>query len=184
MRNLALPIVLTFAIIGACGDPIHDGAVKQMGNETSGVPVGQYHRAGQACVVCHQDSGPANQVFTVAGTVFAQPNTLVGVDQAEVRMTDSAGTKYIAKTNCVGNFFVTPDQWNPQFPILVRVAKGGTARTMQTPIGREGSCGFCHHKQIYQEDQFTVMPHVYLFGGDEPGGPSADCPVNPDLGGG
>jgi len=175
-------LAIGLAASSGCSDPVHDGAVAAQGKETTGVPVGEFHRAGQPCVVCHEEHGPAsNSVFTVAGTVFAGPDKFVGVDGALVQMTDSGSSKKEVKTNCVGNFFVTPDVWNPKFPILVRVVKGTATRTMKTPIGREPSCGNCHALVINDQNQFGSMPHVYLFGGDDPSGP-AMCPVSPDLG--
>jgi hypothetical protein len=182
MRRLLLALAGAAAL--ACSDPVHDGAVAAQGKETTGVPVGELHRAGQVCVVCHEEHGPASgSVFTVAGTIFAGPDKLVGVDAAEVEMTDSSGnSKYTAHTNCVGNFFVRPEQWNPHFPILVRVAKGSAHRSMRSVIGREPSCTACHVTVITDENQFGSMPHVYLFAGDDPSGLAKDCPVGPDLG--
>jgi hypothetical protein len=178
-----LGAVLVVAVIVACGmDPIHDGAVASQGKETTGVPIGELHRAGQPCAVCHSDSGPASTVFSVAGTIFASATGTVGVDAATVQMTDSKGSKFEKQTNCVGNFFVAPTEWDPAFPILVRVAKGAAKRSMKTPIGREPSCGNCHVRVIDDENQYGSMPHIFLFAGDDPAGPSKDCPVNPDLG--
>ena len=179
--------VVGLASFAACGaDPIHDGSVAAQGKETTGVPIGEFHRAGQVCVACHEEHGPASSsIFSVAGTIFAGPNGTVGVDGAEVRMVDSKGSKFIAKkTNCVGNFFVKKTDWDPAFPILVRVAKGAASRSMKTAIGREPSCGNCHVRVVDtgSNAQFGEMPHVYLFGGDDPAGPAKDCPVNPDLG--
>ena len=183
MRAGQLAIPLALAALCACSDPVHDGAVAAQGKETTGVPIGEFHRAGQPCVVCHEDHGPASDaVFTVAGTIFAGTDKWVGVDGAFVEMTDSGSSKYIAKTNCVGNFFVRPSDWNPKFPILVRVAKGSAKRSMRTPIGRETSCNNCHVTVINDENQFGSMPHINLFGGDDPNGVAKDCPVNPDLG--
>ncbi len=177
-------VVLVIAALAACGlDPIHDGAVAAQGKETTGVPIGPFHRAGQPCVVCHEDHGPAsNVVFSVAGTIFAGPTGTVGVDGATVQMTDSKGSKFEKATNCVGNFFVKPSEWDPAFPILVRVSKGAAKRSMKTPIGREPSCGNCHVTIINDTNQFGSMAHIYLFAGDDPAGPAKDCPVNPDLG--
>jgi len=178
-----LAVVLAIAAVAACGmDPIHDGAVAEQGKETTGVPIGEFHRAGQPCVVCHADSGPASTVFSVAGTVFAGPNNTVGVGGATVQMTDAKGSKFEKTTNCVGNFFVKPSDWDPAFPILVRVAKGAAKRSMKTPIGREPSCGNCHVRVIDDDNRFGSMPHIYLFGDVDPQGPAKDCPVNPDLG--
>jgi hypothetical protein len=182
-RVTSLVVTMGLAAAFACSDPVHDGAIAAQGKETTGVPIGEFHRAGQPCTVCHEEHGPAsNSVFTVAGTIFAGPDKLVGVDSADVEMTDSGGTPYTAHTNCVGNFFVKPEQWNPKFPVLVRVAKGSAKRSMRTPIGREATCNNCHVTVINDENQFGSMPHVYLFGGDDPSGPSKDCIVNPDLG--
>jgi hypothetical protein len=174
---------LALATATACSDPVHDGAIAAQGKETTGVPIGEYHRAGQPCVVCHEEHGTAsNAVFTVAGTVFAGPDKLVGVDGANIEMTDSGQTSWTAHTNCVGNFSVKPEQWNPKFPILVRVSKGANRRSMKTPIGREPSCSNCHPNVLTDLTQFGSVPHVYLFSSDDPSGPAPDCPVNPDLG--
>lgn len=166
----------------SCSDPILDGGVEAQGNETANIPQGQYHRAGQPCTVCHQKGGPASGApFVVAGTVFAQPARQVGVGSAEVRMTDAEGTKYVAKTNCVGNFFVKPEEWNPHFPILVEISKNNVRRSMRSPIGREGSCGGCHAFELTPRDPFSQLGHIYLYAADEPGSPegAADCEVDP-----
>jgi hypothetical protein len=97
-------------------------------------------------------------------------------------MTDSGTSRFTATTKCNGNFFVRPSEWNPQFPILVRVTKGGAQRSMKTPIGREPSCGNCHVNVINDENRFGSMAHIYLFAGADPNGPSTTCGVNPDLG--
>jgi hypothetical protein len=172
-------VVIAAAV--SCSDPVLDDAVKALGNETANVPKGPYHRAGQPCGVCHQPGGPAQSPFTVAGTVFAQPLRQVGVEGAEVRMTDAEETKFIAKTNCVGNFFVRPSEWNPKFPILVAIGKNKVQRVMSGPIGREPSCAKCHSSALPPADPFSQAGHIYLYGADEPGSPqgAADCPVDP-----
>lgn len=179
-RGAALAVYVASSL--SCSDPVLDGAEEAQGNETSGIDKGEFHRAGSACVTCHREGGAASDSpFTIAGTVFAQPLRQVGVDSAEVRMTDADGTKYLAKTNCVGNFFVKPSDWVPKFPILVEVAKGGVRRSMRSPIGREPSCAVCHTPEIPPPDPFSQLGHIYLYSGDEPGSPNglADCPVDP-----
>jgi len=167
----------------ACSDPIPDRFVERQGDEVPGYPVGEFHRPGQACLACHVENGSADSVFSVGGTIFSGPQTLVGVEGAEVQMTDSVGTTFIARTNCVGNFFVKPDEWLPRFPILVRVKKGITAVQMKSPIGRDGSCASCHQarEQTLAETR-SSMPHIQLFGGEEPTGAAATdggvCPVD------
>ena len=122
--------------------------------------------------------------FTVAGTIFASATRQVGVDGAEIRMTDADGTQHTTKTNCVGNFFVKPNEWVPKFPVLVAVAKGGTRRSMQSVIGRDGSCAHCHSLNVEKSATGAAVDpkkvaQVYLFGGDEPSAPNGalDCPA-------
>ena len=178
-------LMVTAALVASfwsCADPVLSDAVSAQGAETSGVEKGEYHRAGQPCATCHQEGGPASSFpFTVAGTVFAQPLRQVGVEGAEVRMTDADGTTHIAKTNCVGNFMVTAEKWSPKFPILVEISKGNVRRSMRSAIGRDASCSGCHSTEIEVADPFAQLGHVYLFGTDEPASPegAADCPVDP-----
>lgn len=164
-------------------NPVHADEVDRLGDERDGVPQGEYHRAGQPCLTCHGFFGPSDTEFVVAGTVFAggDPKRQIGLERAEVRLTDSGGTKWIARTNCVGNFFVKPSDWQPQFPILVEVGKGGTRRAMKSTIGRDGSCATCHTAEsgaTYQQ-----VGQVFLYSGDDPGAPegATDCPVSPKL---
>ena len=182
LTKLLTAVVAVCAAASCSSDPALSDAVDALGNETEGIEKGPYHRAGQACTTCHQGGGPAADFpFTVAGTVFAQPLRQVGVEAAEVRMTDADGTKYIAKTNCSGNFFVTAAEWDPKFPILVEVAKGGVRRSMKGPIGRNPSCALCHSFDLPVKDKTSMVSHIYLFSADEPGSPegAADCPVDP-----
>jgi cytochrome c553 len=149
-----LPIALaTFAAIAACNmDPVHDQQVSALGGEAAGYPQGQYHRAGQPCVVCHGPEGPAKEQFSIAGTVFFGPaannNNPVGVGNVTVEMEDDAQSRFSVVTNCVGNFWVKPSDWSPQFPVLVSIAgqPEGTmlTRSMMSHIGRDPSCASCH----------------------------------------
>jgi hypothetical protein len=176
-------LVTSVLIAASCNpDPVLDDVVSAQGKETSGISTGEFHRAGQKCTACHVEGGPAsNSPFSIAGTIFAQPAREVGVGAAEVRMTDAEGTKFIAKTNCVGNFFVKPSEWDPHFPVLVEVAKGNVRRAMKSIIGRESSCAGCHSFDITPANPLSQVGHVYVFGGDEPGLPNgaADCPADP-----
>lgn len=189
-------IVPRLVILGlvSCSDPVRDGRLKALGDELANVPVGEFHRAGQACVTCHTKDGPAsNAVFSIAGTIFAQPGSVTGVDNVTVAFTDSAGSQFTTKTNCVGNFFVKPNEWDPAFPVLVRIYKGDRSKTMQGQIGRERSCAFCHRDPFQVADQYrdTVLNpqyssvgHIYLLSAaDPPPAPATNCPVNPTLGG-
>src|SRR4029077_12530710 len=104
----------------------------------------------------------SDKPFSIAGTVFAQPNRLVGVSGVEISLIDSDHTSPpgTVKTNCVGNFFIEPtgdNGWSPHFPVSVGIAHG-VARKMQTVIGRAGSCGECHAAGIAPDDPDTQVP--------------------------
>ena len=71
-RGSTVLFVTLLATFLSCADPVLSNAVNAQGNETSGIAKGAYHRAGQPCVTCHQEGGPAsNFPYTVAGTIFS-----------------------------------------------------------------------------------------------------------------
>jgi mono/diheme cytochrome c family protein len=180
--SLRAAVVAGALAASSCTDPVLDQTVEDQGKETARIEKGEFHRAGQRCTACHQEGGEAGDApFTLAGTVFAQPNRQVGVGAVEVRLTDSDGTKHTAKTNCVGNFFVKASEWTPKFPILVEIAKNGVRRSMRSPIGRETACAGCHTLASPPADPFSQLGHVYLYATDEPNAPNGDdkCPVDP-----
>lgn len=173
--------VCTYA--AACGvscelthaDPVHESEVEALGPEKPGIPQGPLHRAGQPCMVCHSPEGPANTVFSFAGTVFAAPAMVgattgapvTGVENAAVGIRDSTGAPFLALTNCVGNFYVAPDKYSPVFPVLVSVSKGKNAVFMNSQITRETSCAGCHARAVSD----TSPGQVYLSTSDVP----TDC---------
>jgi len=183
MRSIArigvfLTVIASAAVAASCVDPVHQQQIDALGPESDGVPEGEFHRAGQPCTVCHQDSGPAKTTFAVAGTVFYGPNKLVGAENVNVEMIDSLGSNFVAVTNCVGNFYVPPDVWNPAFPILVQLQGPGSTLRMKSQISREGSCAGCHHDPAGSDSP----GHVHL-SNTEPANPFIDqnCPVGPEL---
>jgi hypothetical protein len=144
-RVIALAIVsMAATVTGSCVDPVHDQEVDALGPETSGIPEGPFHRAGQPCLVCHGGIGPAKTKFGIAGTVFAGPVCKQGVNNAEVLLIDSIHTPEQLTTNCVGNFYFPDDPSFPTFPVAAWVAVPPTLRQMTSHIAREGSCGKCH----------------------------------------
>jgi hypothetical protein len=170
-------VVASGALALGCQDPIHDGGVSQLGKDSHALGNNEFHWAGKPCLVCHDGTGPASTTFSVAGTVFSQAATFVGINGVDVDMTDSNGSVHTVTTDCVGNFFVLPSDWTPHFPILARITKLGVTQTMISPIGREGSCGHCHATQV--QDPFSQVTHVYL-GADDTSPPST-CGADPDL---
>lgn len=178
------PFVAVVVSIAACvvDDPVHERRVEELGGETMGGP-SAFHRAGQPCTVCHRADGPAKSDFSMAGTIFAGKDTLVGVENALVQLVDAKGTSptFPVTTNCVGNFFVSRAAWDPKFPVQVRITKGEATRPMKSAIHRAGSCAECHEAKSPPSDALTKAPAVFLFDGEEPGGPSRACPVDPDV---
>jgi hypothetical protein len=189
---LVLPMAA--AVVAACdADPVHTAAVNALGPEVSGIPKGEYHRAGQPCVTCHGGEGPASTVFTIAGTVFYgpanNPNTPpIGVGNASVLLEDDSTSEppIPVTTNCVGNFYLKPSDWpgHPEFPVLVTV-QGQPENTnlevsMQSHIGRDGSCSDCHQYPT-NLNYFQTPGLVHLSPTDDPNfqGTDPNCPVNP-----
>jgi hypothetical protein len=160
-------------------DPVHDDQVANLPGEVPGIPIGEYHRAGQQCTLCHGPEGPANTEFSMAGTVFDAKDSLVGVGNVQVLLVDSLGSSPptgSVVTNCVGNFYVTPDQWTPAFPVLVGLQSGATSTAMLTQISRATSCAQCHADPA----STSAIGHVYIDVSVNPMEESA-CPVSPNA---
>ena len=178
-RTLLLPVPLlaALALAAACNaDPVHTTAVNALGPEVAGFPTGEFHRAGQPCLLCHGGEGPASSQFVVAGTVFFGPASTsppVGVGNVNVTLEDDTQSQFTVQTNCVGNFVVRPGDWpgHPQFPMLVTIS--GMPQTqqltlsMKSHIGRAGSCADCHQ---YPTDQnyFMTPGLIYMSAMDDP----------------
>lgn len=140
-----------FLALGAVGllascsaDPFMDDAISHLGGERPGVEPGPLHRPGQPCLVCHGGDGPGDTEFSLAGTVYQNEGSRVPLADAYVRFIDSAGRKYRTATNCAGNFFVMRGEYEPEFPVWVKMEFGGATQAMGSPIYREGSCAACH----------------------------------------
>jgi len=162
LRPLAwLALAAASAILGGCGNPAVDARIEALGEETPGGP-SENHRPGQPCVLCHSLYGGAEPEMSIAGTLYATPDMVQDpnsgalvppppVANATVILYDSFGDRREAKTNCVGNFYITSD-WQPIFPLYTEVEydlpgsnpaqKKRTA--MSSYIQREGSCNTCH----------------------------------------
>lgn len=197
-RRLLLPVPLlaAAALAAACNtDPVHTTAVNALGPEVAGIPKGEFHRAGQPCLLCHGGDGPASSQFVVAGTVFFGPaNTSppVGVGNVNVTLEDDTQSQFTVQTNCVGNFVVRPGDWpgHPQFPMLVTIS--GQPQTqqlvlsMKSHVGRAGSCADCHQ---YPTDQnyFMTPGLIYMQAQDDPkyqgDQTCAVSPIPPGFGG-
>jgi hypothetical protein len=148
------------AAIAGCQDATHDMEVAALGGENPSVPQGPLHRPGQPCLVCHGGSGPASQVFSVAGTVYLyEADTNQAGVGATVQLEDATGSAWHLTTNSAGNFFVLASDWTPTYPMSVpSVSQGSNMQFMSTLDNRAGSCASCHGLQPGPE---SVGP-VYL----------------------
>ena len=129
-----------------CGDPVADAAVSALGPEAADVPPGPKHRPGQPCVVCHGPSGDAKPAFSLAGTLYREKGNPVVLGHADVTVTDAGGRKFVARSNCAGNFYVASDQFAPVAPFWVSVSYLAETIDMESPVYREGSCAACHRE--------------------------------------
>jgi hypothetical protein len=141
----------TLATLLAC-DPVYDDAMTALGPEAPGVRRGPLHRPGQPCLLCHDGAIGDPQRFTVAGTVYETPGALSPAVGATVALLDAnAVAPFTLFTNNAGNFYATPSQYNPTFPIRVTVTgPNGQMALMQTliegngQVAPNGSCASCH----------------------------------------
>jgi hypothetical protein len=190
---LSLPAAL---LLAACGNPVLDGKIAALGGEVTGVQPSEYHRPGQPCLDCHGVYGGASPRMSIAGTIFAAPieKLPTPVEDVNIVITDAFGSKNGAsptqppppkKTNCVGNFFFSTDDFDPGFPLEAKIecpmAPGSmntNARYMSSRVSREGSCGTCH------QGARTQGSPGWIFCVDDPAqspfkGPGKDCPGVP-----
>ena len=135
------------AVVAVAGcDPVHDDAVAALGGEAPGVPRGPLHRPGQPCLLCHDGAVGDPPALSVAGTLFLDANGLVPVSGAAVILQDADGvTSNAATTNEAGNFYFSPDEFLPRYPLQVNsITVGAVAIAMHSHIGGNGSCAGCH----------------------------------------
>jgi hypothetical protein len=170
-RALALLVVMLVATSSAsCFDPVHAREVEALGGEVNGVGPGRLHRPGQPCRVCHGGDGPGSPEFTFAGTVYLYRDEQEAAEKATVVISEAkpGGKSISLGTNEAGNFYVTKDEFDPEFPVLVEIRDArilevpAGVKSMVTPIGRNGGCGFCHANNYAEADPKRLMPHLYL----------------------
>jgi hypothetical protein len=142
-------------ILGDACDPVHDDAKAALGPETPGVNKGPMHRPGQPCLVCHDGAMGDPPRFTIAGTVFETQGERVAADGAIVSLVDAKGSGTQLTTNAAGNFYATPSQYDPAFPLQVTVqGPGGPTAHMETLIEGNGTvepnggCASCHFDPV------------------------------------
>ena len=160
MRRL-LPVLASLlvavATLAAC-DPVHQDATAALGGEAAGVRKGPLHRPGQPCIVCHDGAIGNPPQFSVAGTILQTDVGPSPAENAAVSLTDSAGKSFTATTKGAGNFYVTPTEFTPTYPMKVAVTYAGVTVKMTSVVGRDGSCANCHADPAGP----TSAGHVYI----------------------
>lgn len=136
-------VIVGLGVIGSgCVDPLREEAIWALGEEAQGIAPGPLHRAGQPCLVCHD--GGVSTPFSVAGTIQLTIDGDKPAVSALVQFADGLGTKHVVATNCAGNFFVRPGDFDPIWPLWVRIESEGWTQEMESPVNLEGSCASCH----------------------------------------
>lgn len=144
MKTLWLIPFLAAAAVAAC-DPVHSSQVDAIPPDPSGQRNGPLHRAGQRCGLCHDGALGNPPGFSVAGTIYVDDQATQAASGATVNLTDATGATYATSTNEVGNFYIRPQEFTPQYPMTVSVNYQGTDVKMSSVIGRGGSCAQCHY---------------------------------------
>jgi mono/diheme cytochrome c family protein len=125
---------------------------------------------GQDCMQCHapKDSIPgatgqaADRTWTVAGTVFADPQARLdaGLEDAEILVTDDAGTALTLLSNEAGNFY-TGETLVPPLHVQVQFGAHRMRMVESPPLGF--SCNACHTANPVAVGSFTTPAPGELF---------------------
>ncbi len=144
-----LVALAALASVAAC-DPVRADAINALGPEAPGVRRGPLHRPGQPCLYCHDGALGDPQRFTIAGTVFETPSATFAAAGVVVSLVDAKGSAIDLRTNAAGNFYTTPGQYDPTFPIQATIQAGSQVVRMQTliegngTVEPNGACATCH----------------------------------------
>jgi hypothetical protein len=159
----SLALLASWAALVGCADPVHDDVVRSLGPEDPNVPQGPLHRAGQPCLACHGELGPASSAFSIGGTVYAAAGQTQPALSAAVQIEDVRGNHFTVVTNSAGNFFAARNAFVPRYPIRmsVRSGDGQTIQQMLSLSARNGACADCHLDPASP----TSPGHVYVSGG-------------------
>jgi len=152
-------LFFSLCLLSACAaDPLRERKLADLGGETPGIPVGPLHRAGQPCGECHGPEGPADSDFALSGTLYEAPIDLAPVENATIRFIDWTGYQYRTTSNGAGNFFVRRENYDPIWPLWVKIERSDKTVEMRSAIFRETSCGACHADPASP----STAGHIYL----------------------
>lgn len=166
-RGLVILDCWLFACCCACSDPVRDARITALGPETAGVAAGALHRPGQPCLACHDGQGDGPEHFTVAGTIYEALGVDASAPAVSIELVDARGERFQTVSNCAGNFYVTPAELDPVYPLWTSLTLGDYRIDMQSVIGRDGSCASCHAPQASQ----SATDPIYLYAIPDPDSP-------------
>jgi hypothetical protein len=167
LKSLAIVVVVSAAFAVAiggtsgCTDPVRDAEIEALGPEAPGESPGPEHRAGQPCLHCHSKGGPAEaHPFAIAGTIYetsawdSKPASNITVQFVDANGASPRSEPPVS--NDVGNFWLPVEDWpGMAFPLRVGLYDDPgkpPIQVMNSLIGREGSCNFCHRPNINPND--------------------------------
>jgi len=110
---------------------------------------GPLMRPGEDCIACHGGIGALppgerrrhGKTWTVAGTVFEDPDAGVGAEGVEVQITDRNGWSFSLRANEAGNFYSREEV---ALPLQTCLSRGSSIRCMQGAVAFPASCNSCH----------------------------------------
>lgn len=161
MKRLRVLALLAFA---SCVDPVHDEKIAAEGPEAPGVPEGPLHRPGSTCTTCHGARGPGEPELSIGGTVYRAWDSTEAANGAVVTVTDAHGKEKVMTANEAGNFYATKAEFDPVYPLGVKVTFDGKTEEMKTKIRRDGGCGTCHRSV----GDRSHAAQIYVPGGGPP----------------
>ena len=150
-RSTAVLCLILGSVSAACGEggglePVSTAECASGQKWTGGDSESPLMHPGGDCIQCHTERGEGPR-FVVAGTVHGgahDANDCVGVEGAQVVITDARQKSYTLLTNASGNFFLRAgDAQGFAFPYTARITAGGVQRAMSTPQST-GACASCH----------------------------------------
>lgn len=158
----------------ACGNPVQDNLIRSLGPEKPGVRRGPLHRPGQPCLACHSAAGGRHPYFSVAGTVYqTQDPKSPPARGVIIELTDAQKRVFKVATNCAGNFYVQQKDFQPIYPMHVKLHYGGVAiPPMVTAVNRDGSCATCHAGPL----TWKTLGHLYVDPNAVVVFPKSSCP--------
>lgn len=155
-RSSRLVLLLTLAACASCQDPLRSEQIAALGPEAADTPIGPLHRAGQPCLLCHSEGGLSTP-FTVAGTIYETPGARSPAAGVAIELRDSARRSYVAYSNCAGNFFVSPAEFQPVMPLWVAIRSSSHHAVMESPMNKDGDCATCHTRSVSSQSAGPVF---------------------------